>query len=446
MTVIELGEITAGDEPARPAPKRPFDRRVFRRLAAVLVGLLCLATVHSSAVPVARGLARSWAVPFQGGDSFALAGGVFVLHNEAPQELTAYPLAGGVPIWSQRLPFVATELAAAAATAGVLLLPTGARSVGTRTADGAVLWSRYSTETIALDARNGHQLWRATGDVAVLTDGSVLLVDHAEDGFGASRLRLVRLRDGATIWARDAGGAYTWATIGPDPGRPTGIATATSAGDIRVYRFADGAETAGRRVPWQPGSLTAGTLSQLYSERGLLYIVTGYAGSASATAYAPDTLRQLWQVTGDADGTPAACGAVLCLPTRNGLSGRDWATGAERWRTAGYDLGRPITGHLMLAGSDDAGRAILDDRTGHVLSDLGAGGAAWDAAAATVVALAPTRSPPGRLTVSRIDPRTGEAFLLGVTEPVVNTLWCQLEGLRLACETPRGRLVVTDVG
>jgi outer membrane protein assembly factor BamB len=446
MSVIELGEIAAGDEPVRPVAKRALDRRLIRRLAAVLVVVLCLATVHSSAVPVPHGLGASWAIPFQGGDSFALAGGVFVLHAGPPQEeLTAYPPTGGMPTWSQRLPFAATALIAAPA-AGVLLLPTGARSVETQTAAGDVLWSRFSTETIALDAGNGHQLWRTPGDVALLTDDSVLLVEHTEDGHRTDRLRLVRLRDGATIWSRDAGGAYTWATIGPDPGHPTDLATATSAGDVRVYRFADGTETAGRRVPWQAGSLTTGTLSQLYSRLGVLYVFTGYAASTSVTAYAPDTLRQLWQITSDTSAGPASCGAVLCLPTRNGLSGREWATGAELWRTAGYDLGRTITGHLMLAGSEDAGRAILDDRTGRVLTGLGAGGAAWDPAASTVVALAPTRSPPGRLTVSRVDPRTGQAFLLGITEPVINSLWCQLQGLRLACETPRGRLVVTDVG
>jgi hypothetical protein len=445
MSVIELGEITAGDGPARPAVPRPFDPRLLRRLAAALVGLLCLATVNGSAVPVARGLAESWTTPFQGGDSFALAGNLFVLHSASPQELTAYPPAGGFPVWSQRLPFTAGALDSAPA-AGVLLLPTGERSVEIKTADGAVLWARYSTETVALDARNGHRLWQASGDVAVLTDDSVLLVDHSDQSLGAVGMRLIRLRDGAPIWTLAPGGAYTWATIGADPGHPTGLATATSTGDLRVYRFADGVQTAARRVPWQTGSLTTGTLSQLDSQRGRLYVYTGFAGSASVTAYTPDTLQQVWQITSDTVAAPAPCGAVLCLPTRTGLSARDWATGAERWRAPGYDLGRPISGHLMLAGSDDAGRAILDNRTGRVLTDLGAGGAAWDATAGTVVALAPTRSPPGRVTVNRIDPATGESFLLGVTEPVVNSLWCQLQGVRLVCETPNGHLVITDVG
>jgi hypothetical protein len=90
MSVIELGEVAAGDEPVPPARARPIDRRLIKRLAAVLVGLLCLATVHSSAVPAAHGLVRTWSVPFEGGDSFALAGDdVFVLSDRAAQVLTA---------------------------------------------------------------------------------------------------------------------------------------------------------------------------------------------------------------------------------------------------------------------------------------------------------------------------------------------------------------------
>jgi outer membrane protein assembly factor BamB len=446
MSVIELGEVAAGDEPVPPARARPIDRRLIKRLAAVLVGLLCLATVHSSAVPVTHGLIRTWSLPFEGGDSFALAGGdVFVLSDRAAQVITAYPQAGGVPRWTQRLAATATSLEVAA-TAGVLLLPTGARSVGIKTAAGDVLWSRFSTRTIALDARTGHQLWTGAGDIALVTATSVLMVDYAGDGFGATQLRLLRIRDGSTVWTRDAAGAYSWTTLGADPQRPTGLATATPTGDIRVYRFADGAEVTRGRVPWQAGSLTGGTLTQMYGTGPLLYVFNSRSESTTVSAYAPDTLQRRWEFSTGTGQFPAACGAVLCVPVRNGLSGRDWATGAERWRTPDYDLGRAATGHLILAGAEEAGRAFLDDRTGHMLTDLGSGGAAWDTTAGTVVAIAPTRSPAGRLSVSRVDPHSGEAFLLGTIEPVINSLWCELRGMRMACQTPRTTLEITDVG
>jgi outer membrane protein assembly factor BamB len=446
MSVIELGDIAAGDEPVRPAPHRPVDRRVIRRLAVLLVGLLCLATVNSSAVPAAHPLLRTWSLPFAGGDSFVLAGGdLFVLSDGAGQVLTAYPPAGGIPRWTQRLPFSATSLNAAVG-AGVLLLPTGARSMGTRTPAGEVLWSRFSTRTVALDARTGRQLWTGPGDIALITATSVLMVDHAADGIGADRLRLVRLRDGGTLWTQAGGGAYAWTTLGSDPRQPTGLATATSNGDVRVYRFADGSEITHGRVPWLAGSLTGDTLSQLYGAEHVLYLFASRPDSTTVTAYDPDTLRRRWEITSDTGGFPAACGAVLCMPARDGLTGRDWSTGAPLWRTAGYTLGRTITGHLILAGAQDAGRAILDDRTGRVVADLGAGGVAWDTSTATVVTMAPTSSPPGRLAVGRVDPGSGEAFLLGTIEPVINTLWCQLQGVRMACQTARTTLEITDVG
>jgi hypothetical protein len=448
MSVIELGDVTAGDGPSAASARRRLDRRSVIRSLALLIGVLCLFTVNGSAVPAPRGPGRSWRLAFAGADDFALAGGIFVLHNGGTQLVSGYRWAGGPPRWSRRLSEPATSLVAAP-DAGVLLLPTGPRSVETRTGDGGVIWNRYSLRTIALDAATGRELWQGTGDVAVLAADSVLLVEYTDDGAGVRRLRLVRLHDGATIWTRAGAGAYAWTGIGADSRRPTGLATVTPTGALRVYRFADGAPLATATVPWRTASLTGGTLSQLYGDHGLLYLVTTYPDSASVAAYDPGGtaragLRPVWQATSDSGNAPAPCGEVVCVPTAAGLTGRDWATGAQRWRAAGYDLGRGMTGHLMLAGSENAGRAVLDDRTGRVRFPLGQGGAAWDAG--TAVALAPTVSPPGRLAVTRLDPGDGPALLLGAIEPVINTMWCQLQDLRLACQTARSTLVVTDVG
>jgi hypothetical protein len=166
------------------------------------------------------------------------------------------------------------------------------------------------------------------GDVALVTATSVLMVDYTGDGFGAKQLRLLRIRDGSTVWTRDAAGAYSWTTLGADPQRPTGLATATPTGDIRVYRFADGAEVTRGRVPWQAGSLTGGTLTQMYGTGTLLYVFNSRSDSTTVSAYAPDTLQRRWEFSTGTGNFPAACGSVLCVPVRDGLSGRDWATGA----------------------------------------------------------------------------------------------------------------------
>ena len=446
MAVIELGTLGAGGDLPASGRARRYPRVPVRRVAAVLVTVLCLATVHASAVPRARGLTGTWSMAFAAGDAFEPSGGnVVVLRDGSPQVLAAYALATGTPRWSFPVPYPVTALTPVD-SAGVLLLPAQARSVGIRTAAGDVLWAHYSTLVVALDANTGRELWRAAGDVALTTADGVLLAEHEPDGLGARTLRLVGLRDGATRWSRDGRGAYRWATVGGGVGRPDTLVTATPEGDLRVYRFADGAVRTAARVPWRAGSLSDAAYSDIAGHGDLLYVFTASPEGTTATAYAPGTLRRLWSVTAEAGAGPSACGAVLCLPTGNGLAARDWRTGAELWRVAGYDLGRPLAGHLLLVGGEDAGRAVVDDRTGRILADLGAGGVAWAPDGGIVVTLVPTRSPPDRIAVGRLDPRTGEEFLLGTVDPVVNSFWCRVSGVRLACTTPRSRLIVTDVG
>ncbi len=88
---------------------------------------------------------------------------------------------------------------------------------------------------------------------------------------------------------------------------------------------------------------------------------------------------------------------------------------------------------------------VLDDRTGNQVADLGAGGAVWDAATGSVIALTPTQSPAGRTSVTRIDPRTARTYLLGTVDRIVDPHICQTSGRWLACATVQGRLAITDV-
>jgi outer membrane protein assembly factor BamB len=447
VTVIELGDLTAGDDrPATGTPRRRLDRRLFRRVAIALLGLLCLTSLTASAVPVARGLRSLWRVPFSAGDAFQLTGdGLYVLRNDARQVLTAYTEPDGAMRWSQALPYPVTSLDVAE-TAGVLLLPVALRSVEIRTNAGDVVWTHYSTRTVALDARTGRQLWQAGGDVVTVTRDTALLVEHDVGGLGARRLWLVRIRDGGTVWSRGTGGAYSWAPAGADPARPSRLATVTPAGDLAVYRFADGAEVARARVPWQVGTLSDGTYSELYGTGEALYVFTNGRSTSSVTAYRTDTLTALWRVEGSAAGGPAACGAVVCLPDRSGFAGYDWATGTPRWRISGHEYAEPAVGDLLLTdGGRTQGHVVLDGRTGRVVADLESGGAVWDRRAGTIVGLTPTRSSAHRTSVSWIEPRTARTFLLGTVDRIVDSHICQLRGDRLACATSEGMLAVTDL-
>lgn len=445
MAVIELGTVPGDDAPVPPAARPPLPRRTIRQIAAVVVGVLCLAALHASVVPRPHGLGRAWSMPFADADSFETAGGsLFVLRDGSPQTLAAYAITDGGLRWSRRVSYTVTSMDVAAA-AGVLLLPADAYSAETRTPGGDILWTRYSTQVVALDMGTGRELWRAPGDIALAAADGVLLVEHQPNGIGASRLHLVRPRDGRTLWTRPGAGAYRWAVVGGRPGSPARLVTATPTGDLRVYRFADGVDVARARVPWRVGTLTDGTYSELAARDDLLYVFTNGHAASTVAAYAPDTLTRRWTLTSPAGGGPAPCGAVLCVPTSSGFAARDWLTGAELWRIRGYDLGRPLVGGLLLVGGEDSGRAIVDDRTGRLVAGLGAGGAAWNSDSGTIVTLEPTRSPPARTAVARLDPPTGEVFLLGTIDPVVNSFWCRLSGPRLACTTPRGLLTVTEL-
>jgi hypothetical protein len=323
----------------------------------------------------------------------------------------------------------------------------GLRSVSTRTKAGEVLWTHYSTAAVAVDAATGRELWRGGGDVAAITGDHVLLVHHDPDGLSADRMWLVGIRDGATVWSRTTPGAYSWTTVGPAAGAPDRLATVGLAGDLRVYRFTDGTDVSHGTVPWSVGSLTDRTYSELDGQGGLLYVLITGRDGASVTAYQPDALTQRWAVASDGASGPAPCGAVVCVPERTGFAAHDWSTGALRWRIAGHEYAEPMVGDLLLTdGGRRAGHMVLDDRTGRVVADLGAGGAVWDRTTGTVVGLTPTQSPAGRTSVARIDPHTAEVFLLGSVDRIVDTHICQLAGPLLACATTEGRLAVTEVG
>jgi outer membrane protein assembly factor BamB len=440
MTVIELGDYAAGERGPVPADnRRLFDRRLRRRIAVVLVGVLCLVLVQASAVPMAVGIGPGWSVAFDGGDAFAFThGNLVLLHNDRQQTVTAYDATGGTPRWSQSLPYTATALYQT--SADVVLLPIGPRSVSNRTRGGQILWTYYATETVALDATTGRELWRGPGDVAEVAGATAVLVTHAGGGPSADGLRLVRVRDGGTVWSAPSD-AYAWTTAGPGY-----FVTVSLAGELRSYRITDGRQSSRRAIPWSSGSLNDRTFADLDAAHGLLYALSSGPDGARVTAFDPATLAQRWSVHTNGAGGPATCGAVVCVPEADGFAAYDARTGAVRWRVSGHYYAEPMIGDLMLTdGGRTSGHVVLDDRTGHQVADLGPGGAVWDAATGTVLALSPTQSPAGRTSVTRIEPATAQTYLLGTIDRIVDAHICKVSGRWLACATVSGRLAVAEV-
>jgi outer membrane protein assembly factor BamB len=307
----------------------------------------------------------------------------------------------------------------------------------------------YFSETIALDATTGAELWRlpGTGNGWPAT-GTVLLEDKDHDGVGTAGLRLVRLADGATIWNRETPGAQRWVMLGAEPGHPDRVATVDGDGDVRVLRLADGTEAAHGTVDWHPDSPEKGDFTDLVAEADGLYVLHASGNRATATAYSDSTLQRLWTAT-QTSGTGQfyPCGAVLCAVSTGELLAYDWTTGALRWRAVGHTYAR-AAGHDLLIAEDraePARRTLLDASTGRRIADLGTAQPPWDYGGGALITIDVSPSQVGRAVVRWVNPRTGETLVLGTMDPV-NGRTCRIAGRLLFCIGIGSRLRVIAAG
>jgi outer membrane protein assembly factor BamB len=446
MTVIELGDLASGsDRPNPPGRPRGTDPRLVRRLAVALTALFCVLTVTASARPgPPSGLRPLWSIPFSFADRFALtADTLYTGVQDAAGELAAYDLADGVKRWSMPLPD-STAWPTFVQQAGVVLVPNDRVAQQVGAPDGSTYFNEFYRETIALDAVTGAELWRRPGEISATTADAVLLSDRNAVGVESHSLRLVRIREGGTIWTRSGLRAARVATGGADPARPDLLVIVTPSGGAEVLRLADATRIGAGRVDWQAGSPQEGTFTDVFLDAGRVYVrVAGPRGS-SLTAYAPDTLRRLWRIDDTATVAAYPCGMVVCSIERDAFAAYDPATGAVRWRSASVRNAWPAgPGRLLI----DAGlrRALIDEGTGRRVADFGESVPVQDLDGRVSYLLHVTASPPGRTSVSRVDLATGRAELRGTIDRV-NDAGCLAAGDRLACPTVAGRLTVTAVG
>jgi outer membrane protein assembly factor BamB len=449
MAVIELGLVNSGgDEPAPGAEPRPMRRADRRRLLAAVVAICCVLTVTGSARPEPQGPVELWTAPFAPeADTFRLAGdSVYVLSRAGGSRLTARDARTGRERWTT------TDIESSAwlnvIQAGVLMLPAGTVAVSHEESDGTVSTRDFNRDTVAIDTATGRSLWHRRGEVSATFGNSdqVLLTEWNETGERAEGLKVIRVRDGSTVWSRTRGDLEFWmtdTTAGADPER---LVTVNAQGMVEVLSLADGGVVTTGRIPW-----TARPKEDEYSSVNVqgqrLFVDQTVRNTSSVSVYDLDTLRPLWHVEQATPGGSYLCGPVVCLSDAEGTSGYEPETGKLRWRLPGAGSGAPLPdGRLMIESLGSARRTLVDAMTGRLLADLGTAMPVWDTLGRTTPYLiADTTDPPDRSSVSSFHPATGEVLLRGTIAPVLD-YGCQHEGGLLACVTQNNQLAVTDVG
>jgi outer membrane protein assembly factor BamB len=447
MAVIELGLVHAnGDEPAPDPGRRPLGRSDLRRLLVALVAVFCVLTVTGSARPDPRGLTQLWTAPFtQDTDTFRLSGGsIFVLSGQGDRRLTAYDSRTGAVRWSTAAVEQATWLTTV--EDGVLLMPVGTVSITEQDPDGNVSSREFSRDTVAIDATTGRQLWRRPGEVTTAIGDRVLLSEWNDTGDHAQLLRVVRLRDGATIWSRARAELDFWMTDTLAGAKADRLVTVTAQGAAEVLDMADGSVVSTGKLPWTQRSRND-DYSSINVQGRRLYLDQTIASGSSVSVYDTETLTLLWHREQTSGGGSYPCGPVVCISDAHGVAGLDNETGALRWRLPRATNGYPLLGdRLLVEEIEGTRRSLVDGKTGRVLTDLGTAMPVWDSLGrGTPYLLDRTVEPPSRTAVSRLDARTGEVLLQGAITPILD-YGCQNEGTLLACVTQDNQLTVTDVG
>ncbi|GAA3339843.1 hypothetical protein GCM10020358_25070 [Amorphoplanes nipponensis] len=449
MAVIELGLVhSGGGEEADDPPRRPPGRRDLRRVLVAAVTALCVLTVTGSARPDPRGLPQLWSIAYeQGTGAFMLNGdSVYVLTQPGADQLAAYDLRTGAKRWSRPSPDEASWLSEIAA--GALLLPAGMATAEYQEADGSTVTRDLSRDTAAVDAATGRQLWRQAGELITVAGDRALLGEWNADGDEITTFRVVRVRDGGTVWSRPGRDVDSWVidtAVGATRDR---LVTLTAGGRAEVVDLADGSLLTTGNLPDVPQPRQQDDYTAMTLDGRQLYLDRSRDGRMTVTAFDTETLRQLWQTARAAPGGIYGCGPVVCVTGPDGTEGRDRRTGRPRWRIPGAANAFPLRNGLLLVDDDETGarHRLVDSATGRQIADLGTAAPVWDFRLdGTPYVLAHPRTPGDLMLISRVDQRTGETLLRG-TIPAVQDFGCQSKDALVVCATRDSRLTVTDVG
>jgi hypothetical protein len=436
VAIIDLGEITAaGFEP--PRPPAPVGRRPIRPVALAVVALLTLVTVTASVRPQPpRGLRPLWDIELAGTDTPYLAGDtVYVNRMNQDQDrtaLTAYDAATGVARWTVDGPV--NSYPEQLTSAGVLLQPVAMTEFGTGESTIG-----FPTTTVALDIATGARLWQMNA-ATVHTGGDAVLMSERDARGRVTKLRMVRQRDGGTIWSR------ALAANGGVAASDDAVATVDDRGGVTLLRWADGSVRRTGTMDWTPDRLQDGLSNGLDIVGEVLIHSRSDQRTTTSAVYRLDTLVEAWH----GDGYVNDCETVLCSAEGDDQVGRDPITGVERWRLSDSSMAYSIgSGRLLADATRDAGLLLVDAATGRIVTTMGRGQLPWLSSqlGGRLLLFRSAVLPRPHITVIQIDPVTGEELTLGAVDAAGDdgSTDCQAGRHYLACPS-RGRLYVTAVG
>ncbi|WP_157751979.1 outer membrane protein assembly factor BamB family protein [Actinoplanes derwentensis] len=448
MAMIELGDVSG--EPAGGAEQAPeFRHGTARRMVLAALAAVCAVALGGSARPTAPLIRTLWSIPFSEIDIMTMTDGLVLVqtYSDGPPTLTAYDAVTGRARWNRPLGDQAPQVDSFV-RGGVLLMLGEQEVIETDLGNGSLNVETFGGTITAVDTATGAELWRQSAGYH-LTAGpdTVLLAGRGRRG-APSTLRLVRTRDGGSLWERPLPeGAEL--SVQLDEDRPVRVVTSTPDGLVTVLDYDDGVPTVSRRLPRAAQEVDANNSSSFSTAPGLLMESRTTAATSAVTAYRIDTLERLWSVTAT---TPnlwgQECGPVVCLVGENQFRAVDPITGRERWQGTGYPFIGMVPGNELIVVTESGAEArpvLTEAATGRPVGQPGRG---WVSSRGSTTGFAvlinPLAEDVTQAAVSRFDLTTGRSTLLGTIDLGSNSQ-CVGTGTILACQNA-DRLVVNEIG
>jgi hypothetical protein len=242
------------------------------------VAALCVLTVTGSARPDPGRLHTVWTAASEPSDNLLVtADSVYVFGQSAQSSIRAYDAADGRLLWSRKS--MGEHGWIHGDQYGVVLMPAAEPQVTAPGPEDNGYRESFAVHTVAVDQRTGAELWQQRGEPSWATPETVLLTEWVFRGGGLRQIRLVRIRDGSTVWSwTPERKVVNWAVARA----AEALVTAGPDGRIEVRRLADGSVRTVGRVPWLLSRESDGAFTDLYAQGDTLFVARSTRACSTA--------------------------------------------------------------------------------------------------------------------------------------------------------------------